>query len=52
MISRRTLEGALKCALRDLRRDAWRAAGILLILELVPVVVVMLTLGDFGHCDD
>jgi hypothetical protein len=51
MISRRTLEGALKCDLRDLRRDAWRAASILLILEGTVVVMQMLTLGDFGHCD-
>ena len=51
MISRRTLEGAPKCDLRDLRRDAWRAAGILLIWEGVVVMVKMLTLGDFGHCD-
>jgi hypothetical protein len=26
MIVRRTLEGALKCALRDFRREEWRAA--------------------------
>lgn len=28
MMLRRTLEGASKCALRDLRREEWRAAEL------------------------
>ena len=35
MITRRTLEGALKCSLRDLRRELWRLE---LILVIVPVL--------------
>jgi len=27
MMVRRTLEGAVKCALRDLRREQWRSGG-------------------------
>lgn len=35
MMLRRTLEGASKCALRDLRREEWRAArgGPLLVFQ-------------------
>jgi len=32
MITRRSLEGALKCALRDLRREEWRAANATLLI--------------------
>jgi len=32
MMLRRTLEGALKCALRDLRREEWMAGRALLII--------------------
>ena len=35
MITRRTLEGALKCSLRDLRRELWRLELILVILPVL-----------------
>jgi hypothetical protein len=35
-MTRRSLEGALKCALRDLRRDEWET-GHNMLAETVPV---------------
>jgi hypothetical protein len=54
MMLRRMLEGALKCALRDLRLEDEMAAIKTLILELQESVENgdrILTCADLGHCD-
>lgn len=45
MMTRRTLEGALKCALRDFLREEWRAMSSLLVLASV----CMLAVRDFSQ---
>lgn len=58
MMLRRTLEGASKCALRDLRREEWRAASNNIVsIQLCRKYSSRLiadeehTLGNLGHCD-
>lgn len=64
MMLRRTLEGASKCALRDLRREEWRAVERRALsvyclffsilerdLDMTNMTNMLLTLLNLGHCD-
>lgn len=51
MILRRTLEGALKCSLRDLRLEEWRATTLLIDYALDDQSFMILTLANLAHYD-